>query len=219
MLGFDPWVSFVSELVAAGLAIFIVYSMFRLVRVVRREYLLGFPVGFTLLAIGFVVFGLSYVYPASEEVASWLHLSIMTYGFAFIAGTYFLKKSLRRRVGRMSAWLFSMLVILAVAVVILIVVPPRFLLPSYRTVDEIFRTTNLVLLVYIIFSLYQDFKPRRVGLGGMVLSGFVLLAGDQYSLLIWGLDGGFWSFALAHAMGLAGLIMLAAALSTGFRRS
>ena len=194
--------------------------MFRLVRVVRREYLLGFPVGFTLLAIGFIVFGLSYAYPASEELASWLHLSIMTYGFAFIAGTYFLKKSLRRRVGRMSAWLFSMLVVLAVAAVTLIVVPPRFLLPSYRTVDEIFRITNLVLLVYIIFSLYQDFKPRRVGLGGMVLSGFVLLAGNQYSLLIWGLDGGFWSFALAHAVGLTGLTMLAAALARpGFPRS
>jgi len=205
--------------VAAGLSIFIVYSMLRLVRVVRREYLLGFPIEFTLLAIGFIAFGLSYAYPGLEELASWLHLSIVTYGFAFIAGTYFLKKSLRRRVGRMSAWLFSMLVILAVAAIILIVVPPRFLLPSYRSVYEIFRTTDLVLLVYIIFSLYQDFKPRRVGLGGMVLAGFVLLAGSQYSLLLWGLDGGFWSFALAHAMGLVGLAMLATALATGFRRA
>jgi len=220
LLVFDPWFSFISELVAAGLCIFIVYSMLRLVRVVRREYLLGFPIGFTFLAIGFIIFGFSYAYPALEELASWLHLSIMAYGFAFIAGTYFLKKkSLWRRVGRMSAWLFSTLVILVVAAVTLIVVPPRFLLPPYQSVDEIFRTTNIVLLVYIILSLYQDFKPRRVGLGGMVLSGFVLLAGNQYSLLIWGLDGGFWSFALAHAMGLAGLIMLAAALTTGFRRS
>ncbi len=119
----------------------------------------------------------------------------------------------------MAAWLFSMLVILAVAAVTVIVVPRGFLLPPYRAVDEIFRTTNLVLLGYMIFSLYQDFKPRRVGLGGMVLAGFVLLAGNQYSLLLWGLDGGFWSFALAHAMGLAGLIMLAAATATGFQRS
>jgi len=219
LLGFDPSVPFICEVVAAGLSIFIVYSMLRLVRVVRREYLLGFPIEFTLLAIGFIAFGLSYAYPGLEELASWLHLSIVTYGFAFIAGTYFLKKSLRRRVGRMSAWLFSMLVILAVAAIILIVVPPRFLLPSYRSVYEIFRTTDLVLLVYIIFSLYQDFKPRRVGLGGMVLAGFVLLAGSQYSLLLWGLDGGFWSFALAHAMGLVGLAMLATALATGFRRA
>lgn len=219
LLGFDPWIPFATELVAAGLCIFIVYSMLRLVRVVRREYLLGFPIGFTFLAIGFIAFGSSYAYPALEELASWLHLSIMTYGFAFIAGTYFLKNSLRRRVGRLSAWLFSLLIILAVAAVTLIVVPPRFLLPSFRTVDEIFLTTNLVLLVYIILSLYQDFKPRRVGLGGMVLSGFVLLAGNQYSLLLWGLDGGFWSFSLAHAMGLTGLIMLAVAISTGFRRS
>ncbi len=220
MLVFEAWGSFTSELVAAGLAIFIVYSMLRLVRVIRREYLLGFPVGFSFLAIGYIVFGLSYAYPALEELASWVYLSIMTYGFAFIAGTYFLKKkSLWKRVGRMAAWFFSTLVVLAVAAVTVIVVPRGFLLPPYRAVDEIFRTTNLVSLGYIIFSLYQDFKPRRVGLGGIVLSGFVLLAGNQYSLLLWGLDGGFWSFALAHAMGLVGLIMLAAALSTGFRRS
>jgi hypothetical protein len=220
MLGFDPWVPFICDVVAAGLSMFIVYSMLRLVRVVRREYLLGFPIGFTLLTIGFIAFGVSYAFPGLEELASWLHLSLVTCGFAFIAGTYFLKKkSLWKRVGVMSAWLFSILVVLAVAAVILIVVPPRFLLPSYRGVDEIFRTTDLVLLIYIIHSLYQDFKPRRIGLGGMVLTGFVLLVGNQYSLLLWGLDDGFWSFALAHAMGLAGLAMLATALSTGFQRA
>ena len=124
----EIWVLFGIELVSAGLAIFIVYTMFTVFRATREEYLLGFPIGFSFLAVGYVVFGVSYAVPGLEELASWLHLSLASYGFAFIAGTYFLKKrSFWRSVGRASVWLFSLLIVLAVIVVATILVPTRWL--------------------------------------------------------------------------------------------
>ncbi|MGD0175225.1 MAG: hypothetical protein ABSC50_00165 [Candidatus Bathyarchaeia archaeon] len=213
------WVLLASELVSAGLAIFIVYSMLTFFRATRNKYLLGFPIGFSFLALGYLVFGVSYAVPGFEELASWLHLSLVCYGFSFIAGTYFLKKrSLLKSVGRASVWLFSLLIILAVVVIATIVVPTKMVVPPYRNVDEMFRVTNLAMLAYIVFRLYQAIKGERHEVGGMVLSGFIFLAGNEYSLLLWALDSGFWSLALAHIMQLAGLVTLATALARGFRK-
>jgi hypothetical protein len=215
----ETWVLFGTELISAALALFIVYSMLTVFRATGREYLLGFPIGFSFLAVGYVVFGVSYAVPSLEEVASWVHLALTSYGFAFIAGTYFLKgRSLRRPVRRVSVWLFSLLIVLAVIVVAAIVVPSQMVVPPYRTVHALFRITNLALLAYILFTLYQALRGERLEVGAMVLSGFVFLAGNEYSLLLWALDRGSWSQVLAHVMRLAGLGILAVALAREFRK-
>jgi hypothetical protein len=201
-----------------GLALIVVYLTFRLFRTVRMEYLLGFPIGFSFLAVGNVALGISYAYPMFEELASWLHLFIVSYGFAFLAGTYFMKtRKASRSVGRASVWLFSSLVILAVFVVAVIIVPPHSLFPPYRFADEMFRIVNLVLIGYILLSLYQALKNEPHSIGSMVLAGFIFLATSQYSLLLWALDEGFWSLALAHPFELAGLLTLTITLARGLR--
>lgn len=97
----EIWVLFGMELISAGLALFVVYSMLTVFRSTRKEYLLGFPIGFSFLALGYLVFGVSYAVPGLEELGSWVHLTLASYGFAFIAGTYFLKRrSLLRPMGR-----------------------------------------------------------------------------------------------------------------------
>jgi hypothetical protein len=198
---------------------FVVYSMVSAFRETREEYLLGFPIGFGFLAVSYLVFGVSYSVPGLEELASWLHLTLASYGFAFIAGTYFLqRKSLLRSVGRVSVWLFSLLIVLAVVAIAAIVVPTPMVVPPYRTVDELFRVANMVLLAYILYSLYQALKGERREIGAMVSSGFVFLAGNEYSLLLWALDRGFWSLVLGHVMQVAGLATLAVALAQGIRR-
>lgn len=210
---------FATEIISTGLALFIVYSMLTVFRSTRKEYLLGFPIGFSFLALGYLVFGVSYAVPGLEELGSWVHLTLASYGFAFIAGTYFLKRrSLLRPMGRASVWLFSLLIVLAVIAVATIVVPSPMIVPPYRTVDELFRSTNLILLAYTFFSLYQALRGERLAYGAMVLSGFVFLAGNEYSLLLYALDYGFSSLALGHVMQLAGLMSLAAALAKGFRK-
>jgi len=215
----QSWVLFAIELVSTGLALFIVYTMFKVLRATRREYLLGFPFGFGFLGVGYIVFGVSYAVPGLGEVGNWLHLTLACYGFAFIAGTYFLRRRrLWKRTGRAAVWLFSLLIVLAVIAIATITIPSSMILPPYRTVDEFFRSTNLILLAYILISLYEALRRERLEVGATVLSGFILLAGNEYSLLIYALDYGFSSLILAHVMQVAGLTILAFALGRGPRR-
>jgi uncharacterized membrane protein len=59
--------------------------------------------------------------------------------------------------------------------------------------------------------------PHQVNF--LVQTGFILLAFGQYSHLLWTLDQGFWSFALANLFRLTGLVALlieAATVVTGY---
>lgn len=211
---------FFSSISSAGLAFSIAYLMLRSFRVTRRDYLLGFPIGFSFLAFSFLLSGISVAFPLHlKEIIRWLDLFATTYGFAFIAGTYFLRR--RGATGHISHWLFS-LAVLAITVVILVeVVPPFGALPSYPVADQIFRIVNLGLLGYIIFSLNEALKESPHEVNFLVQTGFILLAFGQYSLLLSMLDQGFWSFALANLFRLVGLVVLlieAATTVTGSHR-
>jgi hypothetical protein len=164
--------------------------MLRSFRVVRRDYLLGFPIGFSFLALSYLFLAVSTAYPSVSEVARWSDLFSTTYGFAFIAGTYFLRR--RGAAGPFSRWLFS-LAILAILIVVL---------------AQVFSIVNLALLGYIILSLNQALKQSPHEVNFLVQTGFILLAFGQYSFLLWMLDQGFWSFALANLFRLAGLVAL-----------
>jgi hypothetical protein len=197
---------FFSSIVSAGLAFSIAYLMLRSFRVMRRDYLLGFPIGFGFLALAYLFLAVSTAFPSVSEVARWSDLFSTTYGFAFIAGTYFLRR--RVAAGPFSRWLFS-LAILAILIVVLVeVVPPFGGLPPYAVGAQVFLIVNLALLGYIIFSLNQALKQSPHEVNFLVQTGFILLAFGQYSLFLWTLDQGFWSFALANLFRLAGLVAL-----------
>jgi hypothetical protein len=215
----DAMVLSIWDVVSAGLALIIAYFMSKSFRVVRTEYLLGFPVGFSSLAVGYLASGVSHMFRTFEEPASWVHLFLVTFGFAFIAGSYFLRKrNVWKSAPGASTWVFSLLVTMVVAIVVVIMVPPRFLFPPYRSLDEGFQTANVVLLLYILLSLYLGLREERHEFGSMVLAGFSLLASSHYTMLLWALDDGFWSLLLGHALGLLGLVALATSVARGFRK-
>jgi len=87
-------------------------------------------------------------------------------------------------------------------------VPPFGALPSYAVAAQVFLIVNLGSLGYIIVSLNQALKQSPHEVTFLVQTGFILLAFGQYSLLLWTLDQGFWSFALADLFRLAGLVAL-----------
>ncbi len=197
---------FYSSIVSAGLAFSIAYLMLRSYRVTQRDYLLGFPIGFSFLAISYLFSAASSTGPSVSEITRWLDLCSTTYGFAFIGGTYFLRR--RGAAGPFSRWLFSLAVLAILVVVLVEVVPPSGALPAYSVAAQIFLIVNLGLLGYIIFSLNQALKQSPHEVNFLVQTGFILLAFGQYSFLLWTLDQGFWSFALASLFRLAGLVAL-----------
>jgi hypothetical protein len=197
---------FFSSIISAGLAFSIAYLMFKSYRVTQTEYLLGLPIGFSFLALSFLFYAISTAAPAVNDIVRWLELFSTTYGFAFIGGTYFLRR--RGTTGPLSSWLFSLAVLGIVIVILVEVVPPIGALPPFSVADEIFLIINLGFLGYIIFSLNESLKraPHEVNI--FVQAGFIFLAFGQYSLLLWSLDQGFWSFVLANLLRLAGLVVI-----------
>jgi hypothetical protein len=203
-----------SELIPAMLALTTAWLTVRLFHVVRRDYLLGLPIGFSFLAFGYLLFGVSYTYSSLTDPLMWLGLLSQSYGFAFVTMTYLLKKS---KWGGAAEWLLSGLVILAVIGLATIIVSAERI-PSFQIFDEAFRLTNIFLLANVVVNLYQSVRAERPGIGTSVLASYILLAGSQYSYLIWGLDGGFWSFALGHLLEFVALALLAVILVDGLRR-
>lgn len=203
---------------SAGLSWFIAYLMLVSYRTLHRQYLLGFPFGFSFLGLSFASFGMSQLMAFPENLASWLALFLGTYGYLSICLSYAFKKELGAwsTEGRRQRWVFFTLTILAtvVALTLLLVTPT---LPTYQLADGAFRIVNLGLLAYIIYNLNQALQSRTE-LSSVIL-GFTFLAIQQCTDLIWAFDRAFvWALLFAQLVAFAGTLILVIVVVEGFRR-
>jgi hypothetical protein len=207
---------FFGGFVSAGLSFGIAYLMLASFRTVRNEYLLGYPIGFSLVGFSYALFGLSYLMPFLGNITSWLYLILGCYGFAFLAFTYLFRKSSVTSVTRGPRLWYFLLVIFAIGVV-LAVFPSMSFLPSFQDADGFFRVVNLLFIGYIIYSLNQALKAQAE-LSSVVL-GFTFLAIEQCSLLLWALDQRFvWALLFAQLVRIVGLAILVTFIVKGFGR-
>ena len=207
---------FFSGFVSAGLSFSIAYLMLVSFRAVRSAYLVGFPIGFSLLGMSYLFSGTQYVLSLSENLSNWLNLLLGLSGFSFLAITYLLKKkSVKWRF--ISTFPFLALLTLSV-VAVGVVFAYDFPTSWYLSVELEFHVLHLGLLGYIIYSLSQALR-NEVELSSVVL-GFTFLAIEQYSLLLWSLDRSFaWSFVFAQFIRLAGLVIFVIFIMKVFRRA
>jgi hypothetical protein len=180
--------------------------------------LIGIPIGFSFLALSYISLGVGSAFSSLEQLGNWLHLSLAAYGFGFLATTYlFQSKRGWFRFGRFSKFLFSLLLVLAAYVVLLILVP-LLKLPSYELGDELFKALDLGLLGYVIARLYINFqiRPRKGSL--VILFGFGFIALGEYTHLIWALEGGDWNFIFMLLWRIVGLLILTFTLARQFHQ-
>ena len=183
---------------------------------VRRDYLLGFPVGFGLLALAYVALDVNYVFPLTNAW-NWERLLLGSWGFAFLAMTYFLRYHPAKGEGTGATNLaFATLGVLTVFSFALIIALPFTLLPSFLTAELAFRIVNVLLLGYVIYSLSKALKTQTE-LSSVVL-GFTFLAIEQCSLLLNSLYRAFvWSVVFAELVRIVGLLILVIFLVRGFQ--
>lgn len=149
-----------------------------------------------------------------ESLSGWLNLLLGVFGFAFLAATYFLKKTV--------SWAFvSKLPFLALLTISLIafgvVMGYGFPYSWHQAAEPSFHVLNLIFLGYVIYSLNRALR-KEMELSSVVL-GFTFLAIEQYSLLLWSFDPRFtWAFVFAQFVGIAGLVVLVVFVMKGFRR-
>jgi hypothetical protein len=217
---YPPTVLFfiITGFLSAWLSFSIAYLMLKSWGMVRQDYLLGFPVGFGLLAFAYTALDINYVFPLSNSW-NWARLFLGTYGFSFLAVTYFLRYGVKEResfgaskfalttLGALTAFSFALVLLL-----------PSELLPAFVESEIAFRIINLILLGYVIYSLSQALKAQTE-LSSVVL-GFTFLVIEQFNLLIHALDRAFvWSVLFAELVRVVGLLILAVFLVRGFQRA
>ena len=202
--------------VSAGLAFSIAYLMLISFRAIRSDHLLGFPIGFSFLGISYLFLGTPFLLSLPENLTTWVHLFLGSYGFVFLASAYFFKKRTSSGWSRNipSLTFFVLSLGATFAVMIAVISLPTI---SYEVADGAFRVLNLGLLGYVIYNLNQALKDE-VELSSVVL-GFTFLAIEQYSFLLWSLARTFvWSFVFAQLVRIAGLVILVAFIMRGFQR-
>jgi hypothetical protein len=207
----------ITGFLSAWLSFSIAYLMLKSWALVRQDYLLGFPVGFGLLAFAYTALDINYVFPLSNSW-NWVRLLLGSFGFSFLAVTYFLRYGTRERDNsgaiRFSLAVLGLLTVLSFALVLLL---PARLLPSFVESEFAFRVANLILLGYVIYSLGQALKAQTE-LSSVVL-GFTFLVIEQFNLLLHSFDRTFvWPVVFAELVRVVGLLILAIFLVRGFQR-
>lgn len=203
--------------VSAGSSWCVAYLMLVSFRTLHREYLLGFPFGFSFLGLSFASFGISQLIGFPENLANWLALLLGTYGYISISLSYALKKQLgtSSSESRLTNWVFFALIVLATLVVLGLLFSTPILL-SYQVADGAFRILNVGLLAYIIYSLNQALR-NRTELNNVIL-GFTFLTIQQCMRLVWALDRNFVGALLfAQLVAFVGLLTLVFVVVRGFR--
>jgi hypothetical protein len=202
---------------SAWLSFSIAYLMLKSWWMVRQDYLLGFPIGFGLLAFAYTALDINYVFPLSDPW-NWARLFLGTYGFSFLALTYFLRYGVKDR-ERFGATRFGLVTLGALTTFsfVLVLLLPSTLLPSFPESEFAFRVANMILLGYVIYSLGQALRAQTE-LSSVVL-GFTFLVIEQFNLLIHSFARAFvWPVVFAELVRAVGLLILAIFLVRGFQR-
>lgn len=204
-----------SEFASTLLASIIVYLFAKAYRTVHATYLLGLPIGFSFLASSYLFLGISMLHETSNAAISesflWLRIATQTFGFVFVAFTYYFS-SRDERTSRNLLLVISFASTVSVSLIMVgaVLYAPLLGASSVDVVDEILGAVNLVFVGYIIYHLSIRLKSLlKEEIAGVLWTpfAFILLWLSQYSLLIWTVDGSQTAFTLAHVARLASLIL------------
>jgi len=211
----DPFI-FSSEVIAAVLAFVVALHFYRFYRLSGFIYLLGLVIGFSFITFAEVLLAVDVWLEFDMDVFNllfWLRLLSLTYGFSFIAASYYYKHReedktpLMMRIGALSA------IPLTVLVVVLVFIPPAFEIPPYNQVDEYFRVFNLVVLAYVFRSTLSSIVEQGRKEFMYIPTAYAVLWLGQYSSLIFGLDGNLSAYVAALVAKVTGLALFVGVLS------
>lgn len=198
------------EVFSAILAFVLVRFMIRPYKYTGESRYLGLPLGFASLGVSYLFMGVSLLSgdPSVISDVKWLQLLTGSYAYAFLATSYYFSgKTLRRSAGLLLQALLSLLILGLVISCLIVFVPPVFVLPDYKTVDEYFRVFNMILALYITLHTLRHHATKPDPKTILAPLAFVLLAFSQYSSLIWSLDSSFTAFVGGHIMRLLALLI------------
>jgi hypothetical protein len=187
----DPFI-FSNEVIASLLAFTIAYLFYRFYRVSGLTHLLGIVIGFMFITFAEILLAVDVWLEFNPELFNmlfWLRLLSLSYGFSFLAISYYYKHReeysipLSMRIGALSA------IPIMIVITVIVIAPPAFGLPAYNVIDEYFRVFNLFMLGYVFISTLGSIVEQGRKEFVYIPAAYAVLWLGQYSGLLFGLDG------------------------------
>lgn len=205
----DNLILILAEVVSAVLCFILVRYMIKPYQYTGESRYVGLPLGFVFLGLsylfmGFALFSDTLIF---IEDTKWMQLLTQAFAFAFLAVTYYFSKQPIKHQRLRWQITFTGLIVALVISYLIVFVPPTFILPSYKTVDEYFRLASIFFASYISLHALKSHAMKPENKTIWFPLGYVLLVFGQYSFLVWSLDSSFIAFVGAHLLRLTGLLV------------
>jgi len=215
----DPFI-FSTEVIAATIAFVVAFHFFRFYRLSGFVYLLGLATGFSFITFAETMLALDVWLEFNPEIFNllfWMRLLSISYGFSFLAVSYYYKHREDDKVPWMMRIGALSVIPIMTMIALVVILPPALDFPPYNMVDEYFRAFNLVVLAYVFKSTLGSIVEQGRKEFMYIPAAYAILWLGQYSSLIFSIDGSNSAFIAAHIAKVTGLAIFVGVLSQVIR--
>jgi hypothetical protein len=192
------------ELISAIACFILLRYMIKPFRVTGESRYLGLPLGFGFLGVSYTFSAISYLPFFNFPNWGWMQLFVRGFAFLFLAITYYFSKSKKKSKLLWNLTIGLLALILAI-LISLIIVSPQISLPDYTLFYIYTRIFSFACLCYIsihaLKSHVEQLNPATI----LVPFGYIFLAIDQYSSVIWRVNVSYLALFGGLTFRLAGL--------------
>lgn len=178
------------EIISAIACFILVRFMIKPYQLTGKTQYLGLPIGFGFLGVSYTVSTIVYSFFNFPELG-WVQLFVRGFAFLVLAITYFFSKAEKNARLLWKIILALLAIIFVVMTLLVTVVSPQVSLEDYRLSYFVIRTFSLFSLGYIIIHTLRNNRTDAKTVASSL--GFVLLAIEQYSQLIWVVDASYFA--------------------------
>ena len=186
------------EVVSAIMCFILLRFMIKPYEITGESRYIGLPAGFGFLGATYVVS--AFVYYMESQMALfpllkifYIQLIARTFAFLFISITYYFSKKPTEK-SRL-IWKITLTLLIALLITSLLIISiPDVTLYSYRITRNIFRVTNLIIILYICIHTFRSHIKKPDPKTILIPLAYIILLVSQYSALFYQLDGSLSAF-------------------------
>jgi hypothetical protein len=195
------------EVVSAVACFVLVKFMIKPYQLTKEGRYLGLPLGFGFLGVSYTIAAVAWAELVSFRDLMWLQLLSRTFSFVFIALTYYFSKKTSKNSRIPWNITLSLFAVVLIILVLVVIVPPQFTMPTYAGIQVYVRIFNIICLGYVAINTLRSHVKAPDPTTIWIPMGFILLAISQYSLLFYYSDASLAAFTGSLAIRLAALVV------------
>jgi fluoride ion exporter CrcB/FEX len=202
------------EVVSAIACFILVRYMTKIYQLTRESRYLGLPLGFGFLGASYAFSAFSYSPFFDFTNQGWVQLIIRAFAFLFLAITYYFSKSDKKPKLIWNTTL-TVLIVALTTLILFAIISPQVSRSEYVVYYIFVRIVSMICLGYIYINALKNQLEHSDVITLLAPVGYLLLATNQYSVLIWVIDRSYFALFGGLVFRLAGLaVFLAVAYKT-----